>query len=166
MDPVLTVRSIALLTLLYLGTQSCGGTWTADGQPIRCGIDIPPSDSDDPKAGIMIEFSKNNESHLITLTGDRTVEVPTTGSFSIIITGQDEGGIKKLSLDRHWTDTAGHLVQPMVVPHDFTSSKCTWRMATESFSGGNRYIYHFQAAATDFASNLGQSFKLTVRPES
>src|SRR5919107_5619586 len=97
--------TLATPIVVVLAIESWGGTWTAGGEPIRCGIEIPPSDGTAPKAGIMIEFSKNNESQLITLTGDLTVEVPTTGSFSILFTGQDEGGIKSLSLDRHWTNT-------------------------------------------------------------
>ena len=146
---ILVVLSLAIIV------QACG----------ECGVPIPDNDSTAPTTGISMEYRVGGQTTIEDITQDTTINVPVEQHFVIIYGGNDEGGVKYLTLHPRWTQYVGHLPQsvtPLVAPADFSDLACTNRLMTERFEWEDVRVYRFYVTAEDFRGNVGRSPTLTV----
>lgn len=142
----------AVLTTLPLSSSQC-----------PC-IDVPESDAVSPRVALWINGVErvNTEE----LSSPVTLNIPAEESFKTMLHSSDQGGIKETVLIwKYYVDMGGiqQLVQPMLVPTDWSDCANKVRIEQDTFDWGNQNrTYKMSAKATDFHGNTSTTPVITI----
>jgi hypothetical protein len=156
----LSFQFLLLASALILGGCQC--------------ITVPANDSVPPVATLTVIFndaSGNEVSQFVNTTDHTapiTVAVPAGRSFQTFYAGNDDGGVKTMTLDWKYSvmlgGGVGQLVQPLLAPDDFSNCAQKYRAKTnEHVWSQQTRQYEFKAIIVDFSNNQSTTPAITVQ---
>jgi hypothetical protein len=133
------------------------------GAQCKC-KEVPESDTNNPSVALWVngrEMVNTDE-----LNSPVTMTISEGKTFSVMIAASDQGYVKESALIwKYYVDQGGigQLVQPMIVPNDYSDCPMLTRLKNTKFVWDNQNrTYKFSGTALDFHGNRSTTPELTV----